>query len=231
MTHPLEKPIPLPVNVFASEAEVRKRLTLADLDPAAIDAAAALGTDLVAAAHALAGSGAGEAAVAVLAQGLHRRAAVWWACLVVRREPAPEVPPANSPRVAAAREGEIQAIEAAEAWVRSPSEALAQAAHEASKAVPGTPAGLAALAAFLGGESLSPPGAMPVPPGDHLAGIAASGAIRIAAVRHRPETAPATLRDFLELGRAVAAGHHRWEPSAGADGPQDSGAITASRGH
>ena len=202
---------PLPINLFASEREIRERLTLADLDDAAIDAVAAGGTDLVAAARALTEAGNGEAAVTVLAQGLKRRAAVWWACAVVRREPAPEVPPADSPRLGAARAREQRALEAAEAWVLNPGEAAAQAAHDASREASGTPAGLAALAAFLGGESLAPPGAMPVPPADHLAGIAVSGAIRIAAVRHRPEKSAATLRDFLEIGPRIADGTESWE--------------------
>ena len=183
---------PLPINIFASEKEIRERLALADLDDASIDAVAAGGSDLVAAARALTEAGNGEAAVTVLAQGLKRRAAVWWACAVVRREPAPEVPPADSPRLVAARAREQRALEAAEAWVLNPGEA-------------------AALAAFLGGESLAPPGAMPVPPADHLAGIAVSGAIRIAAVRHRPEKSGATLRDFLEIGQRIAAGTESWE--------------------
>ena len=202
---------PLPINLFASEREIRERLTLADLDDAAIDAVAAQGTDLVAAARALTEAGNGEAAVTVLAQGLKRRAAVWWACAVVRREPAPEVPPADSPRLGAARARELRALEAAEAWVLNPGEAAAQAAHDASREASGTPAGLAALAAFLGGESLAPPGAMPVPPADHLAGIAVSGAIRIAAVRHRPEKSAASLRDFLEIGQRIADGTESWE--------------------
>jgi len=200
-----------PINTFASEQEIRERLALADLDDVAIDAAAARGTDLVAAARALAEAGNGEAAVTVLAQGLSRRAAVWWACVVVRREPSPEVPPADSPRALATRARELRALEAAEAWVTNPCESTAQSAHEVSKGASGTPAGLAALAAFLGGESLAPPGAMPVPPGDHLAGIAASGAIRIAAVRHRPEKSGTILREFLEIGQQVANGAESWE--------------------
>ncbi len=35
---------PPPINLFASEKEIRERLTLADLDDAAIDAVAAAGT-------------------------------------------------------------------------------------------------------------------------------------------------------------------------------------------
>ena len=52
---------------------------------------------------------------------------------------------------------------------------------------------------------------MPVPPADHLAGIAVSGAIRIAAVRHRPEKSAASLRDFLEIGQRIADGTESWE--------------------
>jgi hypothetical protein len=117
------------------------------------------------------------------------------------------------------KQPELDALEAAEAWVREPRQELARVAEETAKRARGTPAGCAGLAAFFSGSSLSPPG-LPadvptVAPPEHLCGLAAVGAVRMAAVRSRPDLATQTLARALDEGIALAAGKGGWEGDHG----------------
>ncbi len=136
-------------------------------------------------------------AVRLAAHALPRREAVWWACMCAMAVPDPALPPADE----AARL-------AAEAWVRKPSdEALRRQAWEAAQKTEfRSPEAWAAMGAFWSGGSMSPAGQPVVPPGEHLTGVAISGAVVMAAVRNRPERAPARLSRFLQAARDIAAG-------------------------
>ena len=202
---------------FESAEAAAARLAKIDLDAAARPLAAASGADLAAAACALASAGMTGDAVSVLAQALEKRAAVWWACLAVRQELAPPPEsgekdglPAPQPYTLAPTEAE--ALAAAESWVRAPDAAKAHAAFAAAEAADmSSPAACAALAAFFAAESIAPVGGTPVPPPDHVAGIMSAGAVQLAAVRHRPDLAPQTLKTFVDRGLAIAAGRDTWE--------------------
>src|SRR5947207_9939431 len=86
-----------------------------------------------------------QQAVKLLAHALPKRSAVWWACLCARQT----LPPTASPEVKAA-------LAAAEKWVSDPTDENRRAAYAAAeKAGVGTPAGCAALGAFLSGGSLA----------------------------------------------------------------------------
>jgi hypothetical protein len=65
---------------------------------------------------------------------------------------------------------------------------------------------MAALAVFLSGGSLAPPGLPPVPPAAHLAADTAANAITLATLTPHPKDAAAKHAEFLKLGLAVAAG-------------------------
>ena len=140
-----------------------------------------------------------------LAHALPKREAVWWACQCARQAPAADGPPADA------------ALRAAERWVSEPTDEHRRAAHAAAEAAGvGTPAGCAALAAFLSGGSLAPPGIAEVPPAEHLTAAAVAGAVTLAAVIQEPEKAPERYQKFFALGFDVANGKNRWrEPQPG----------------
>jgi len=185
----------------ATASEVCERVTLGD------DARVLLADRLAPAPYleALEQRGLFSDGVAFLAHALPKREAVWWACRCIRAAGAAEAAAAKA------------ALEAAECWVVNPDEPNRRAAHAAAEAVPvSTPAGCAALAAFMSGGSLAPPEVKtPVPPGEHLTSRLVAGAIQLAAVATAPEKAPEKFAAFLALGRQVAAGADAWSPDAG----------------
>jgi hypothetical protein len=53
---------------------------------------------------------------------------------------------------------------------------------------------------------MSPEGQPVVPPGEHLTGLAISGAVTLASVRGQPERANARLQRFINSARDIAGG-------------------------
>lgn len=137
-------------------------------------------------------------AVRLTAHALPKREAVWWACMCAASVPAVALKPAD-----------LAARQAAEAWVRKPTEeSLRRSAWElAQKTDFRSPEAWAAVGAFWSGGSMAPEGAPVVPPGDNLTGVAISGAVMMAAVRGaHPGRANDRLRRFLAAARDIAAG-------------------------
>lgn len=147
-------------------------------------------------------------AVRLAAHALPKREAVWWACMCADAVPA--ISPGLAPADAAARQS-------AEAWVRKPADdALRRAAWDAAQATEfRSPEAWAAVGAFWSGGSMAPAGQPAVPPGEHLTGVAVSGAVLLAAVRGRPERSSARMQRFLAAARDIAAG------GAGRIAPED----------
>jgi len=145
-------------------------------------------------------------AVNVFAQALPKREAVWWACVCARAAPEPEP-----------RAPDLDAVAAAEAWVRRPDEANRRAAMAAAEATKmQSPEAWAAVGAFWSGGSMSPEGQPAVPPAEHLTGVAIAGAVVLAAVRRLPERADARFALFLTSARDIAGGGGgRIEPEQG----------------
>ena len=161
------------------------------------------GGSLLESARALVKAGLAEDAVSVLAQSLSRRGAAWWACRVARLEAGGSPTPQ-----------ELRALETAEAWVRKPEQLKAYAAQDAANVAGlASPSGCAALAAFLAGESIAPPHLDPLPPLPHLAGMAAAGAVKLAAARRAPADPKQELLRLIDAGFAIASGTDTWEGS------------------
>lgn len=139
-------------------------------------------------------------AVNFLAHALPKREAVWWACLCVRAANAKPAPQAAA------------ALQAAEKWVADPSEEHRRAALPAAEAADvGTPAGCAAMAAYLNSGSLAPPDLPAVPPGETLTAQMVFGAVLLSVVSTEPQKAPEKFRQALARGIEVANGTQRWK--------------------
>ncbi|WP_424813019.1 DUF6931 family protein [Roseococcus sp. YIM B11640] len=135
-------------------------------------------------------------AMRLLAHALPKREAVWWACMCARAVPALEPVPLD-----------LEALNAAEAWVRKPDEATRRGAMEvAQRGGFRSPEAWAAVAAFWSGGSMAPEGQPVVPPAEHLTGVAVAGAIMLAAARHLPQRADQRFMNFLASARDIASG-------------------------
>jgi hypothetical protein len=136
-----------------------------------------------------------------LAYALPRRHAVWWACRCVHVLDGSGTALSRAP------------LEAAETWVRDPSEENRRAAMSAAEVQEfRSPEAWAAVGAFWAEGSLSPPGAPVVPPGETLTGHAVAGAVLLAAVESEPEKAPEKQRRFVSLAVEIANHPEPWTP-------------------
>jgi hypothetical protein len=139
-------------------------------------------------------------AVRFVAHALPRREAVWWAWVCARKVAGAE----PAPRIKAA-------LDATERWIVQPTEEnRRQALHFGEAADFGTPAGCAALAAFMSAGSLAPPDAPPLPPGEFMTAKAVSGSVTLAAVGTEPERAVEKFVEFVKVGLEVADRTHLW---------------------
>jgi hypothetical protein len=139
-------------------------------------------------------------AIRFLAHALPKPEAVWWACLCARTAAgANPAPPVRG------------ALEAAETWLKDPSENRRQATMAAAQAAGlTTAAGSAALAAFVSGGSLGPSNIPPVPPGENMTGQIVGAGILLAAIQNGVEKAMDNFQAYLAKGIEVAKGTSRW---------------------
>jgi hypothetical protein len=132
----------------------------------------------------------------LLGHALPKREAVWWACMC-----AAHTAPADLPGPDRA------AREAAELWVRQPTDKNRRAAMAKAEATAfQTPDALCAYAVFWSGDTIGPEDQPPTPPTPHMTGKMAAAAVYLAAVRTTPAREEARLKRFLESGRNIAAG-------------------------
>jgi hypothetical protein len=133
----------------------------------------------------------------LLAHALPPHRAVWWATLCLHHSDT------RAPLAAAERD----ALLAAGRWCLAPSEATRRAAKAAGRAAgQATTGGVLGLAAFLSGGSMSRPGLPAVLPEPHLCGRLCGVVVYLSSVRFEPARYKQHLRDYLDLGRAVARG-------------------------
>jgi len=139
-------------------------------------------------------------AVRFLAHALPRRECVWWAWVCARKVAGAEPPlPIKN------------ALDATERWIVQPTEEHRRAALTFGELADfGTPAGCAALAAFMTGGSLGPPEAPVIPPGEFMTAKAVSGSVTLSAVAKEPDLAPEKFAEFLTLGLEVADRTKLW---------------------
>lgn len=135
-------------------------------------------------------------ALQFLAFALPPREAVWWASTCARAELRD---PVSQPV--------LNAIEAAETWVRRPTDEHRRAAMDRARATDfDTPGAWAAVAAFWSGGSMAPLNMPEVPPPPHLVGVAVAGAVALAAVQSEPQHADEKRERFLASAVDIANG-------------------------
>lgn len=135
-------------------------------------------------------------AVKLLAHGLPKREAVWWACLATRAVHTPETDATN-----------VDALIAAEAWAKQPTEENRQRAKVlGEKTGHKTPAGWAATAAAWSTGSLSEPGEPEIPVPHFMYAHAVAGSVSLAAVLSDPDSPEKNYQRFLKQGFNLACG-------------------------
>lgn len=135
-------------------------------------------------------------AIKLLAQGLPKREAVWWACLCAREVHNPQTD-----------ENNVNALIAAESWVKNPSEERRQACRSLAEATKyQTPASWAATAASWSHGSLAAEGEPTIEPPAHLYAHAVAGSVTLAAVLSDPVTPEKQFIRFLRRGLDLARG-------------------------
>ncbi len=192
VTRPPQGTTPLSKLRTAPLAPIRER---AELSAAAL-ARIATCADAPAALDVLAAGDLLSEAVKLLAHALPHREGVWWACMCARATMPADLPAPD-----------LAALEAAESWVRKPTDDSRRAAFAAAEQARfGSPEAWAGVAAFWSGDSMAPLGQPAVPPAPHLAGLAITGAVTLASVRIDPKRQPKRLVRFIASGRDVASG-------------------------
>ena len=137
----------------------------------------------------------------VLANALPKRRALWWGCLCAmdafqHRAPQPTA---------------MAALEAVVQWVRQPDESRRRVTSTlGQQAGVNTMAGSLAMATFFSGGSVSPEGLPEVRPRPFVTGRLVGVAVYLASVTRDPRRYRDHLRNYLTLGRQIAAGEQLW---------------------
>lgn len=139
-------------------------------------------------------------ALKFLAHLLPRREAVWLGWLSARKELEKKLSPE-----------EEAALAATERWIREPTDAHRRSALEAATAATlESPAGCAALGAYLSGGSMAPAELETVPPPRYATARAVFGCLILTAVQMEPEKAPEKYQKYLADGLELAERIDLW---------------------
>ncbi|MFC6634145.1 DUF6931 family protein [Microbulbifer taiwanensis] len=135
-------------------------------------------------------------AIKLLAHGLPKREAVWWACLAARDIQNPQTDEDN-----------INALLAAETWAKKPSEeARLRCKALGEKTRHKTPASWAATAASWSHGSLAAEGEPAIEAPDHLYAHAVAGSVTLAAVLSDPVDPAKRFARYMQQGLDLARG-------------------------
>jgi len=135
-------------------------------------------------------------AIKLLAHGLPKREAVWWACLAARKAQTPQTDEDN-----------INALLATETWARKPTEEHRQRCRQlGEKTQYKTAASWAATAAYWCAGSMTEEGEPEVPPPPYLYAHAVAGCVTLAAATIDPENIEDYYKLFLAQGINLAQG-------------------------
>jgi len=136
-------------------------------------------------------------ATRLIAHALPAREAVWWACVCSRYTAAS----------GANQAAETQVRDAAEEWVRKPTDEHRRSAmKQAEMAGFSSAEAWAAVGAFWSGDSMAPPEAPKVPPQPHFTGLAVGGSVALASSRGPASRRDARLQRFLSSAKDIMTG-------------------------
>lgn len=139
-------------------------------------------------------------ALKFLAHLLPRREAVWLGWLCAKKELEKKLAP-----------GEEHALAATERWIREPTDANRRAALDAATAAGlESPAGCAALGAYLSGGSMAPAELEAVPPPRYATARAVFGCLILTAVQTEPEKSAEKYKKYLADGLELAERIDLW---------------------
>jgi hypothetical protein len=134
-------------------------------------------------------------AIRFLAHKLPTGAGVKWAAACARELRAPD-----------SKEQKDEPLDAVDQWIKTPGDPTRWAAKEAAdKAETTGPSNLAALAVFLSGGSVSPPGGPEIPPPEYAAQKLIAGSVVVAVVSHEPQNAAERYKHALKMGKEMDA--------------------------
>jgi len=132
-------------------------------------------------------------AIRFLAYKLPTDAGIKWASSCVREMQSPE-----------SKQQKDEPLEACDRWIKTPGDPTRWAAKEAAdNAKTAGPSKLVAMAVFLSGRSVTPPGAPEAPPPPYVAQKMVAGSIVVAVVSYDPKNAQDRYKKALTMGKAL----------------------------
>jgi len=145
-------------------------------------------------------------AIGFIAHVLPLRESVWWAWSCARDAAGAEP-----------TEAVVRAIESTRQWIVEPTDENRRAAGDAAEAADyGSAAALAALCAFMCGDTMGPPDAAPAPAPPGTVPRTVGGCIAMAAASGKPEDVIANFERFVVRGMERADKGRVWTPEDGA---------------
>jgi hypothetical protein len=132
-------------------------------------------------------------AIRFLAHKLPAEAGVKWAAACLRDLRAPE-----------SKDRTDEPLDAAEQWIKAPGDTTRWAAKDAADKTKTTgPSHLVAMAVFMSGGSVSPPGGPETPPPPYAAQKMIAGSVVVAVVSHEPQKATERYKRALAMGKEM----------------------------
>lgn len=143
-------------------------------------------------------------AIRLCAHWLPKRESAWWALQCSRQAYGDKASPTHA-----------AALDAAEKWIKKPSEQLRRAAMAAAEAAKlDNAAAWTAVSCFWCEGSLGPPDTPAVPPAEHLYAKGTAGAVMLAATIGAPKDVPKRQKEFVATAKKVASGEIHWDKKA-----------------
>ena len=132
-------------------------------------------------------------AIRFLAYKLPTGAGVKWASVCIRELSSPE-----------SKKEKDAPLDAADAWVKTPSDPTRRATKDAADNVKKSgPSKLVAMAVFMSGGSMTPPGSPETPPPPYVAQKMIAGSILVVVVSHEPQKANERYKQALKMGKLL----------------------------
>lgn len=134
-------------------------------------------------------------AIKFLAWQLPANAGIKWANRCMRELRAPE-----------RKDQKDEALEASERWAQAPGDATRWAAKKAADNATSGDSKLVAMAVFMSGGSIIPPGSPEVQPPPNSAQKMVAGSVIVTVVTYQPEKANERYKQALKIGRGIEGG-------------------------